>query len=157
MGEGTEIIDRDGADLQVWQAVSRERFQVYVAEHAGGPYFGFVNGLVYFDGSGSNDTDGNITKWFWEFGDDTNDTGEVVSHKYLSIGAYNLTLTVTDNRNATGVNKTIVTIVQPNRPPSKPTIQGPSTGAKLISYGYSFLSTDEDGDLLKYSVNFANN
>lgn len=121
---------------------------------AGGPYFGYVNSLVYFDGSGSNDTDGNITKWFWEFGDDTNGTGETVSHRYSSVGTYNLTLTVTDDRNATGLNKTIVTIIQPNRPPSKPTIEGPTTGRNSFAYEYKFKSTDEDGDLLKYSVNW---
>jgi len=121
---------------------------------AGGPYFGYVNSPVYFYGSGSNDTDGNITKWFWDFGDDTNATGETVSHAYTSVGTYNLTLTVTDDRNATGENKTIVTITQPNRPPSKPTIQGPSTGKKSVSYEYEFMSTDEDGDLLTYSVDW---
>jgi hypothetical protein len=121
---------------------------------AGGPYFGYVNSPVYFYGSGSNDTDGNITKWFWDFGDDTNATGETVSHAYTRVGIYNLTLTVTDDRNATGENKTIVTITQPNRPPSKPTIQGPSTGKKSVSYGYEFMSTDEDGDLLTYSVDW---
>jgi PKD repeat protein len=122
--------------------------------NAGGPYTGYVNSPVYFDGSRSNDTDGNITKWFWDFGDDTNGTGETVSHRYSSVGIYNVTLTVTDNGNATGVNKTIVTIIQPNRPPSKPTIQGPSTGAKFVPYEYTFMSTDEDGDSLKYSVNW---
>jgi len=39
MGEGTEIINGEGADFRIWQSVSREEFQVFVAEHASGPYF----------------------------------------------------------------------------------------------------------------------
>ncbi|MBN2384390.1 hypothetical protein JXQ70_16045 [bacterium] len=39
MGEGSEIVDGDQSDLQIWQAAATEQFQVFVAEHAGGPWF----------------------------------------------------------------------------------------------------------------------
>jgi len=57
-----------------------------------------VDRTVYFDGSNSNDPDGSILSWTWNFGDGAKDLGETVSHKYLEPGNYTVTLTVRDNR-----------------------------------------------------------
>lgn len=55
-----------------------------------------------FDGSQSTD-DGTITSYAWTFGDSASASGENVSHTYAAPGPYNVTLTVTDNDNATDV------------------------------------------------------
>ncbi len=50
-----------------------------------------------FDASTSNDLDGSIVNYAWQFGDGTTGTGVNPSHSYSSDGTYIVTLTVTDN------------------------------------------------------------
>ena len=59
-----------------------------------------VGETVDFNGSGSNDPDGDIVSYEWDFGDGT--TGSEVSpiHVYDSYGDHTVTLTVTDNGDA---------------------------------------------------------
>lgn len=50
-----------------------------------------------FDASASNDVDGQITSYSWNFGDGTSSTGVLPTHSYATAGTYPVTLTVTDN------------------------------------------------------------
>jgi len=65
-----------------------------------------------FDGSGSKDIDGTITKYAWKFGDGTTGSGATVTHTYAALGTYAVTLTVTDNGGATGTQSNNVTVVR---------------------------------------------
>lgn len=68
---------------------------------------------VTFDGSGSYDPDGSITRYDWDFGGNASgDMGAnaIVTHAYASPGAYTVTLTVTDNDCATASDTCLVTI-----------------------------------------------
>jgi PKD repeat protein/DNA-binding transcriptional ArsR family regulator len=121
---------------------------------AGEPYHGFVNSEITFDGSKSYDSDGNITKWFWVFGDNTNGTGKVVQHTFSKVGTYTITLTVTDNEGTADTDTTFCVIMQPNRPPTTPTITGPTNGTKNTMYTYTAVSTDADNDTLQYTFNW---
>ena len=121
---------------------------------AGEPYIGFVGLPVRFNGSWSNDSDGNITKWFWNFGDGTNGSGEIVTHIYSIAGTYTVTLTVTDNDNATDSDTSTVVIHVQNKAPSNPTIDGPTTGNKNVNYSYTALSTDANNDTIKYTFDW---
>ncbi len=51
---------------------------------------------VKLDGSGSEDPDGQIVSWTWDFGDGTTGNGKTVSHEF-SAGSYKVRLTVTDD------------------------------------------------------------
>ncbi len=55
-----------------------------------------------FDGSKSTDPDGQIVSYDWNFGDGNTGMGMVVEHHYTATGHYSATLTVTDDRGATG-------------------------------------------------------
>jgi PKD repeat protein len=56
-----------------------------------------------FDSTGTNDPDGSISSYSWDFGDSTAlGTTANPSHDYANPGTYHVTLTVTDNGNATG-------------------------------------------------------
>ena len=121
---------------------------------AGEPYQGFVNSAVLFNGSRSHDPDGTITKWFWVFGDNTNGTGKTVTHMYSKAGTYTVTLTVSDKEGATNADTTTCVIKQPNRPPTKPIIQGTKNGPKNTTYTYTALSTDADNDVMQYTFNW---
>jgi PKD repeat protein len=58
-----------------------------------------VGETITFDGTLSDDTDGEIEKWLWHFGDVDGTTSENVTptHTYTSAGDYLVTLSVTDN------------------------------------------------------------
>ena len=64
----------------------------------------FVTDTVNFTDT-SSDIDGNITSWFWDFGDGTNSTVRNTSHTYTNNGYYQFSLEVTDDDNTT--NRTI--------------------------------------------------
>ena len=50
------------------------------------------------DGSASDDPDGTIVSYNWNFGDGAAATGPTAAHGYVAGGTYTVTLTVTDNR-----------------------------------------------------------
>jgi len=68
------------------------------------------NDSVEFNGSGSYDPDGEIVGYLWDFGDGSNATGSSVTHQYALGGTYLVTLTVTDNHNATGADTCTITV-----------------------------------------------
>ncbi|HID25983.1 MAG TPA: PKD domain-containing protein [Thermoplasmata archaeon] len=79
--------------------------------NAGGPYTGYVNQFVYFDGSASYDTDGIIVAYQWGFGDGSVGNGMHVPYKYTKAGSYTVVLTVTDDQGAQAVDTTTVTVL----------------------------------------------
>jgi chitodextrinase len=56
-----------------------------------------VGDEVVFSGNDSIDRDGEIVRYFWNFGDGTNTTGKYVSHDYSKGGNYTVILIITDN------------------------------------------------------------
>jgi preprotein translocase subunit SecG len=122
---------------------------------AGEPYVGFTGEPILFDGSNSYDPDGGaITSWQWNFGDTTGGSGETITHTYTSPGTYTVWLTVTDEDGLTDTTETYAEIQQPNLPPSKPIIIGPSTGHINHIYNYTIVADDPDGDNLTIMINW---
>ena len=78
---------------------------------AGGPYSGFVNQSISFDGSGSTDSDGEVVSYYWDFGDGQNEYGQKIDHVYLSPGNYSVSLTVTDDVDSTDEVQTYAEII----------------------------------------------
>jgi PKD repeat protein len=118
---------------------------------AGGPYSGAVGSPVQFDGSGSNDLDGSISSYAWEFGDGGTSTLEQPEYTYSSAAEYNVTLTVTDDRDLSSSNTTQASIGQSGAPPVADA-GGPynaSTGSPVTLDGSG--SNDPDGSIASYS------
>lgn len=71
---------------------------------------------VSFSGAGSNDPDGSIVSYAWNFGDGATGSGITPTHTYTSTGNKIVTLTVTDNQGATDSDTAIIvvnSVVQP--------------------------------------------
>ncbi len=83
-----------------------------------------VNQPVTFSAAGSYDPDGQITAYFWEFGDGQTSNQMNTTHSYSQAGDYTYRLTVTDNQGATGQTSDIICITDT---PSRWTIN-PTTG-----------------------------
>lgn len=72
-----------------------------------------VNEEVTFDASDSNDPDGTIVNYEWDFGDGNTAIGIIVTHSYTQKGSYSVSLTVTDNDELIGTDTKTFTDVIP--------------------------------------------
>lgn len=111
-------------------------------------------GQTMFDGSGSFDHEGLIESYAWDFGDGATATGATTTHTYSSAGAYQVTLTVTDNTSNTDTEAAWVFINTENHAPKKPWLLGRRTGENDTAYQYTFWTTDPDGDDVQYYLNW---
>jgi chitodextrinase len=118
-----------------------------LSEHSG-----LLGAALLFDGSRSHDIDGYLTAWRWDFGDGTTGSGEKTTHLYQHIGDYTVTLTVTDDKGATGEDTITVHITTANQPPTQPETTGTSRGTKNTEYLFSFHSIDSDNDFVQYQI-----
>ena len=76
-----------------------------------GPYYGHVGQPVQFDGSGSNDPQGDPLTYRWDFGDGSPEgTGEMPIHVYTEAGIYTVTLIVNDGETDSEPATTTATI-----------------------------------------------
>jgi len=61
----------------------------------------FTGQQITFDATTSEDSDGSIQSYAWDFGDGSMASGVIVTHTYNNGGMYNVKLTVTDNEGNT--------------------------------------------------------
>lgn len=83
---------------------------------AGGPYTGYINQNVTFNGSKSYDLDtgDEITNYQWDFGDGSSGKGKSPNHIYSDKGNFTVELTVSDNNGEQTSTTTFVIINQKN-------------------------------------------
>jgi PKD repeat protein len=106
-----------------------------------------------FNASLSNDPDGTISSYAWNFGDGTNGSGVTPSHTYAAAGDYTVTLTVTDNKGATDqLSRTVTAVAPPANVPPTAAFTTQILGRSLSANGSS--SSDSDGTIASYSWNF---
>ncbi len=63
-----------------------------------------------FDAAASEDSDGTIVDYAWDFGDLNLGSGEQVNNVYAGSGEFDVTLTVTDNRGGTATDTQHITV-----------------------------------------------
>lgn len=103
----------------------------------------------------SSDTDGAITTWNWNFGDNSTDTVQNPSHTYLADGTYQVTLTVTDNGGkSNSITKNAVVNPLVNQSPVISNITGTQTSFKPLVGKFTETSSDPDGFITKWDWNF---
>ncbi|OVE76024.1 hypothetical protein BVX98_06660 [bacterium F11] len=83
-----------------------------VAILSANPILGSAPLTVYFDARASFDPDGDIVRTDWDFGDNQTSTEQELFHVYNTPGDYLVTLTVTDNEDATDDTTLVITVFQ---------------------------------------------
>ncbi len=114
---------------------------------------------IFFEASQSNDYDGNIIFYEWDWNNDgvfdENHTSPTATHTFEEVGYYPVTLRVTDNDNLTDSKTKTVRVG--NQPPETPLIEGPrrfKEGEGGV-YPYTINSTDPEGDDVCYLINWS--
>jgi PKD repeat protein len=108
---------------------------------------------VAFSVSASNDTDGQIVSYEWDFDDGSTATGENATHTFSSLGTYNVTLTVTDNGGATASETVTVTVREPGPTVAlEPAEQEVSTGG---TEAYELVVRGADNGVASYEFDLA--
>ena len=72
---------------------------------------------VTVDGSSSEDPDGDVLSYAWDFGDGTGGTGVTAAHTYAASGSYVVRLTVSDGKGGTDVAMQTVDVSDGSTPP----------------------------------------
>lgn len=149
------VTDKDGAqvaDTATVQVTGSNQAPIAVIS---GPTSGKTGQPLDFSGHNSRDTDGSISAYTWNFGDGATANGINASHSYGQAGTYEVTLTVTDNRGATGSSTVTVQISDVVKTPPVAAINGPANG--MVSEPLPFDGTgskDPDGQIVSYTWEF---
>lgn len=87
---------------------------------------------ISVSGTSSNDPDGSITGYSWDFGDGETATGSTATHTYAADGRYMVKLTVTDNAGATNSTTREVNVAA-TPPPADPEIATDAFGRTVTN------------------------
>jgi PKD repeat protein len=105
----------------------------------------------------SEDDDGSIENWLWNFGDGTTSSQRNPSHSYGSAGRYAVLLTVTDDDGATD---TRTRTAEPDAPPPPPPAPNDPPQAEFeidcqdLRCTFLDRSTDDDGSVVSWQWDF---
>jgi PKD repeat protein len=111
-----------------------------------------IDGLeILVDASASIDGDGEIIRYEWNFGDGYESIGQKASHRFTSLGNYNVELTVTDNDGASSSKRVEIVLGENNSPPNAE-INYLIKDLFVVFDAYS--SKDADGDIQKFVWDF---
>lgn len=93
------VYDSNGCISEVTQSISYNQ-ELPIAE------FGFTQNELTIDLDASNSL--NAIQYQWDFGDNTNGSGQTVTHTYTEAGVYTVTLTVINDCGSEAVEMTVV-------------------------------------------------
>jgi PKD repeat protein len=106
---------------------------------------------ITVDASGSNDPDGGIEEYSWDFGDGTVKEGSVANHSYSTPGVYNLTLSISDGMDNSRETEEVRII---NRPPVANVTYSPrselTTGEKITFDASDSFDPDNNIDEVRW-------
>lgn len=100
----------------------------------------------------SEDPDGTIVSWYWNFGDGHTSTIKDPTHVYADKGSYTVTLRVTDDDGNSDLTTKILTFI--NLEPTADFTYSPSSPKVGKDIQFTDKSTDPEGKTLKYLWEF---
>ncbi len=105
------VNDSDNAQDSFTRTVSVSQSNVNLPPSADFTYN--AQGLSFSFIDQSNDSDGNITQWLWDFGDGNTASNQNPNHTYNQAGTYSVSLTVSDDQSATETTSRNVVVTEP--------------------------------------------
>jgi len=120
------------------------------------PSSGLPGQWLQFNGATSQDPDGSIVSYAWDYGDGSTGTGSTSYHSFASAGTYTVQLTVTDDDAATGTTTEQVVVGTPtNQPPTAAFTVSPGSGIPGTTFTFNASgSTDPAGSIVSYQWTF---
>ena len=113
---------------------------------------------IFFDGSASNDPDGLIETYLWNFVDGEPSSDQIsIGHQFDEPGLYKVFLRVTDDLGAsqTATHEVTITPSDPNAPPVASFVFSPSEPrTHRITLFNAQASSDPDDDIINYNWDF---
>ena len=113
------------------------------------PPIASIYAVVRFNGDGSDDPDGTIVKYLWDFKDGSTSSEKNPNHKFQISGSYTVSLTVEDNDGATGTETLVINVIKPIKEPDPINIEGNGddvTSSFELIEGISIFHMTHDGD-----------
>jgi len=127
----------DRNDNSVYVFTTGIENQPPTASYTWNPSNPMINQQINFDASSSSDSDGLITKYEWDWNNDStyvdSKTTPTVAHSWSQVGNYSVTVRVTDNDGATST-KTMVVIVGSESGNQTPDTSTKTPGFELIFF-----------------------
>jgi len=111
---------------------------------------------VTFEGGESQDSDGSITAYEWNFGDGSPGvSGAAATHAYAAFGTYTVTLRVTDKSGQIATATRVVEVDEVDESPIAEFSFAPSTATAGSPVAFNATaSRDEDGSIASFAWNF---
>lgn len=109
-----------------------------------------VGETVNFSAAASNDPDGTIVSYDWDFGDGATDEGERVSHVYQDRNIYVVVLVVTDNDGASSSANQNIVVTLGDSPIASFTFSPSAPMADVAVTFDASASRDPDGRIVEY-------
>jgi len=100
----------------------------------------------------SNDIDGDISSWLWDFGDENTSYLQNPNHRYIDNGDYTVTLNIIDNLGVSNYTKQLITIL--NVKPTANFYYIPDTPNDLQNISFNDTSNDIDGHIISWLWDF---
>jgi len=149
------VTDDDGATATITHTVSvgAPANQPPTAAFTISPPSGPPGTWFSFNASGSQDVDGSIVGYAWEYGDGASGANITSYHSYAAAGTYTVQLTVTDDDGATATTTHTVSVGAPsNQPPTATFTVSPSSGSPGTWFIFDASgSQDVDGSIVSYN------
>lgn len=109
---------------------------------------------VIFDAVASNDPDGSIDTYEWDYGDGNTGTGMTQTHTYTSAGSYNARLIVTDEGGKTDTAFQTVQVDAPNAPPVASFTASLNAGPAPLLVSLDASASTDDDQITAYTWDF---
>jgi PKD repeat protein len=151
-GSRTITITTSAGSFSSSTVLSVTNNRVPVAKFDVSPASGAENTLFTVDATDSDDPDGTIATYRWEFGDGTTANGRIADHKYGTEGTYEITLTITDNDGGTASTGIEVEVARGQAPIARFTVTPPSgdVGTRFL---LDASNSSDDGNITTYEWN----
>jgi PKD repeat protein len=148
------VTDNDGLTGTASIIITIVENKAPTAKVLASPVQGIVPVTVVFNGTGT-DTDGTIKSYSWNFGDGGTSIEQNPTYKFVTIGIYDVVLTVKDDYGATGSATIKITVNRvPNKPPIPSITASPTSGIFPFDVQFTGKGTDSDGVVIAYLWDF---